>query len=401
MGIDIEQSEASRPTAAEEYADSLLAPYAMLNRYHGGRIHGEEPHAYRTAYARDRDRVVHSKAFRRLGYKTQVFINTEGDNYRTRLTHSMEVAQISRSVCQALRLNSEFAETLALAHDLGHTPFGHAGQDALNDLMREKGGFEHNCQSLRIVTTLETRYLQYRGLNLTRASLEGMMKHARVYECDQELQEVCDLRHRRRPCLEAMLVDHCDRIAYLHHDIEDGVDSRILSYEQLFELPAFRAAHERVVAKEHDRFQVARMPLRVRAVVRSMMNACITDLLETTGARLEQAAPHDLGEVRAMSTDEYPVAFSPGMRSNLAEISRFLFARLYRFPRVMQMSRRGARIIEFLFEEFTAHPELMPEHVQARVEAHGLYRVVADYISGMTDRFANREHGFLTGRERE
>ncbi|MCB1322667.1 MAG: dNTP triphosphohydrolase, partial [Leptospiraceae bacterium] len=294
----------------EEYADSLLAPYAMLNRENGGRLHGAEPHAYRSVYARDRDRIIHSKAFPRLGYKTQVFINTEGDNYRTRLTHSLEVAQISRSVCSALGLNPEFAEILALGHDLGHTPFGHAGQDTLNELMRDHGGFEHNCQSLRLVSMLETRYIEYPGLNLTRATLKGMMKHNRVYDCDTHLMELARNRSGENPCLEAALVDHCDRIAYIHHDLEDGLDASILELDSLRELPAWQRYYQEVEQKYADRFQAARKPLRIRAVIRHMMNICISDLVRETAQRLKRNSPTNLRAVLAMPGRDYPVRFS-------------------------------------------------------------------------------------------
>lgn len=383
----------------EEQADQSLAPYAMLHRDYGGRLHGEEPHAYRTVYQRDRDRVIHCKGFRRLGYKTQVFVNHEGDNYRTRLTHSLEVAQISRSICGALRLNQDFAETLALAHDLGHTPFGHAGQDALNRLMREYGGFEHNCQSLRLVTGLESRYLDYKGLNLTRASLKGMLKHANVYECDGELSEICDERARENMILEAALVDHCDRLAYIHHDLEDGLDSQILDREELFELDIWRDARAAVEKKSGESFRSAREPLKVRAIIRYMMDRSINDLYETTRANLAALEPQSQAEV--LSADargvDYPVRYSQEMRETLSVCQRFLFRRLYRYPRVEQMSRRGARIIEFLFGEYVERPGMMPEHYQRQIDVVGVYRVVSDYIAGMTDRFAAKEYRNLTG----
>lgn len=382
-------------------ADELLAPYAMLHRHAGGRLHGPEPHGYRTAYQRDRDRIIHSKGFRRLGYKTQVFVNHEGDNYRTRLTHSLEVAQISRSICGALRLNQDFAETLALGHDLGHTPFGHAGQDALDRLMRDHGGFEHNCQSLRLVSRLETRYPEYEGLNLTRATLKGMLKHARVYECDAELQPICDERAGESMILEAALVDHCDRLAYIHHDLEDGLDSRILDREELFELDLWQDAWRSVEAKSGDRFRQSRTELRIRAVIRHMMDRSISDLYETTRANLAELDPASQAEILSTppGSGAYPVRYSGAMREVLAEVQRFLFRRLYRFPRVERMSRRGARIIEFLFQEYVDYPGMMPEHYQQRIEAAGLHRVVSDYIAGMTDRFAAKEYRGLSGED--
>ena len=380
----------------EELADRALAPYAMLHRNYGGRLHGEEPHAYRTVFQRDRDRVIHSKGFRRLGYKTQVFVNHEGDNYRTRLTHSLEVAQISRSICGALQLNQDFAETIALAHDLGHTPFGHAGQDALNRVMREYGGFEHNCQSLRLVSLLETRYLDYSGLNLARKTLKGMLKHARIYECDPQLEEIRAERARENLILEAALVDHCDRLAYIHHDLEDGLDSQILDRDELFELLPWRDARLAVQKKSGAAFERAREPLRIRAVIHYMMDRSISDLFETTRANLERLQPASQAELLAAG-DEYPVRYSQEMREILGSCQQFLFRRLYRFPRVEQMSRRGARIIEFLFREYVDHPGMMPTHYQQRISDAGVYRVVSDYIAGMTDRFAAKEYRNLTG----
>ncbi len=396
MNTSIHSEAADTPEAA---ADRGLAPYAMLNREYGGRLHGEEPHSYRTAYQRDRDRVIHCKGFRRLGYKTQVFVNHEGDNYRTRLTHSLEVAQISRSICGALQLNQDFAEVLALAHDLGHTPFGHAGQDALDRLMREHGGFEHNCQSLRLVTRLESRYLDYRGLNLTRASLKGMLKHASVYECDGHLLDICAERGGENMILEAALVDHCDRLAYIHHDLEDGLDSGILQREELAELDIWRDAAAALEKKAGQGFRAAREPLRLRSVIRFLMDRSISDLYETTRDHLAALAPASQAELlqKGPGAPEYPVHYSAEMREILGRLQRFLFRKLYRYPRVEQMSRRGARIIEFLFREYVERPGMMPEHFQQEVESAGLYRVVSDYIAGMTDRFAAREYRNLTG----
>lgn len=389
----------SQTSALEQRLDELLAPWAMLHRYSGGRLFLEPPHGLRSCYQRDRDRIIHSKAFRRLGYKTQVFINSAGDNYRTRLTHSLEVAQVSRAVCSALQLNPDFAETLALAHDLGHTPFGHSGQDVLNRLMRDHGGFEHNCQSLRLVSHLEQRYLEFDGLNLTRSALKGMLKRPIIYDCDASLAPLRDERARENPALEAAIVDACDRIAYIHHDLEDGLDAALLDLEELNALPAWRESWHATAQANGERFQRARLPLRIRTVIRAMMNQAIGDLIETTRGRLAEQAPRDLAEVLHADHAEYPVAYSREMRERLAELQKFLFQRLYRCSRVMQMSRRGERIVEFLFGEYAAHPALMPDHYQERIELIGLYRVVSDYLSGMTDRFADRQFAWLSGRD--
>ena len=377
--------------------DRFLAPYAMRNVHAGGRLFDEGPLPYRTDFQRDRDRIIHSKAFRRLGYKTQVFVNSEGDNYRTRLTHSIEVGQVSRSVARALDLNCDFAETLALAHDLGHTPFGHAGQDALHTLLAGQGGFEHNQQSLRIVTELESRYLEFRGLNLTRATLRGMMKKPRIYDCDIQLTPILEERKAGNQALEAELVDLCDRIAYIHHDLEDGLDSKILTVEELFEVPAWKESYESLEKNAGQKFSGARMPVRIRAVIRSLMNLCITDLIETIRGNLKELELRTFEDVLNLPRDKYPVNLSPTMRQILSDFQTLLFARLYRDPKVVQMSHRGRRMIEYLYKEYSIRPEMMPTHFQERIKAQGLPRVISDYISGMTDRFASKEYRYLLG----
>lgn len=382
----------------EKYEDTILAPFAMHHSRSGGRLHDEEGDDYRTCYQRDRDRIIHSKAFRRLGYKTQVFINFAGDNYRTRLTHSIEVGQISRSVAAALGLNRDFAETIALAHDLGHTPFGHAGENALHSMMEHHGGFEHNCQSLRIVTELETRYLDFRGLNLSRTILKGMMKHGCARACMiPGLEELCDERSKERPSLEAAIVDACDRIAYLHHDLEDGLDSGYLKFDDLMSLDIWKdnyIRNERVIG---EKFISTRIPHRIRFVIRQLINESVRDLIETTHSNLQRLSLDSLKDVTALSGSEFPVQLSEEMKFRLGKMQEFLFERLYRNPGVMKMSRRGTRIIETLFEEYIKNPEIMPSHVQERIEIYGLHRTVSDYISGMTDRYALKEYSYITG----
>ena len=380
-----------------ESLDQMLSPSALRNGEHGGRLHAEDESPYRTYFQRDRDRIIHSKAFRRLGYKTQVFVNSEGDNYRARLTHSLEVSQIARSVSAALGLNGDYAETLALAHDLGHTPFGHAGQDALHELMKEQGGFEHNRQSLRIVSSLENRYPDFRGLNLTRATLKGMMKHARIYDCDSELEPLLRERQEGNPVLEASLTDLCDRIAYIHHDLEDGLDARILSFDELFTVRAWEEAHREL--ENGETFRGARLQIRIRSVIRHLMNRCIGDVIETLRSNLRRVESMSRDDILRLERDKYPIRLSNTMREILGDFQKLLFARLYRDPRVMQMSRRGRNIITYLFQEYTAQPEMMPRHYQDRIASEGLPRVVADYISGMTDRFALKEYRYLTGRD--
>ncbi|MDH5656142.1 MAG: deoxyguanosinetriphosphate triphosphohydrolase [Spirochaetia bacterium] len=383
--------------AIEDREDSGLAPYAIRHRDSGGRIFPEADQPYRTCFQRDRDRIIHSKAFRRLGYKTQVFINSEGDNYRTRLTHSLEVGQIARSVSSVLRLNVDFAETLALAHDLGHTPFGHAGQDSLHSLMNHHGGFEHNRQSLRIVSVLESRYPDYNGLNLSRATLKGMMKHKQTYECDLLLKDLCNKRREENPCLEAEIVDQCDKIAYNHHDLEDGLDSGFLAYDELDQLPFWKHSRLQVLDEKGEIFKNLRREVQIRTVIRKMMDACITDLIETTQKNLNEINPASLNDILSLERSSYPVAFSREMQEILKETQNFLRTRLYNHPRVMQMSRRGIRMIEFLFDEYIHNPEIMPVHVQKRINDFGLHRVVSDYISGMTDRYAMKQYEYLSG----
>lgn len=394
-------SNSKNISSAEQADDSILAGYAMRNADNGGRIHSEEPHAYRTSFQRDRDRIVHSKAFRRLGYKTQVFVNSEGDNYRTRLTHSLEVSQIARSTARALSLNCDYAETLALAHDSGHTPFGHAGQDALHSLMNPHGGFEHNCQSIRIVTSLESRYPQWSGLNLTRATLIGMMKHGKIYkESDEALQELVSLRAKKGPPLEAVLVDLCDRIAYLHHDLEDGLDAGYLTFTDVLKLKPLKDACSRAQQLYNTDFTEAREPLKIRTVLRLLLNDCITDLIEHSATRIKESGIRTLEDVYSLEKQSVPVSNSADFRDKLSEIHSFLKQNLYSHHAVLKMSVRGTRIIETLFHEYSSLPETMPDHVQKRMEKDGLFRVVSDYISGMTDRFAEKEFLYLGGRRR-
>ncbi len=379
--------------------DEMLSRFAVQNRSDHERYFDEEPDPYRTSFQRDRDRLIHSKAFRRLGYKTQVFVNSEGDNYRTRLTHSLEVAQIARGVSAALGLNRDYAESIGLAHDLGHTPFGHAGEGELHTLMENHGGFEHNCQSLRIVTLLESRYTNFNGLNLTRLMLRGMMKHGCAGRCALEhLKDLCEDPFAKFWPLEAAIVDASDQIAYLHHDLEDGLDSGYLTFDELFELNVWSDAYARAEQGEREKFTSLRPPHRLRFLLRHMINDSVRNLIETTsssfdalGLNIEDPAFPSQGE------RDYPVRFSSETKEKLISLRSFLFQRLYRHPAVMKMSRRGERIIARLFAEYIRSPEILPAHVQNRIGDYGLHRVVADYISGMTDRFAWKEYSYLAG----
>lgn len=379
----------------ERMREAELAPYATTDA--GGRLHDEADQIFRTPFQRDRDRIIHSKAFRRLGYKTQVFVNSEGDNYRTRLTHSLEVSQIARSVAATLRLNGDLAETLALAHDLGHTPFGHAGQDRLHALMQDAGGFEHNRQSMRIVSVLEERYPFWEGLNLTRATLKGMMKHGEVYSCDTHLLDLCKERLSGFPAMEMLLVDCCDRIAYVHHDLEDGLDSGYLEFEDLKAHPYWSEAMRSCNDQYGEGFRALRRPLQIRTIIRHLLNVCITDLIVTSTQSLQKLQLLSVEAVRSLNPEQNPIGNSPAMASSIRSIYEYLHKKLYRHPDVIRMSRRGERMIELLFREFTSRPDMMPRHVQRRIDRDGLERVVSDYISGMTDRYAEKQFLYLTG----
>ncbi|HHH35689.1 MAG TPA: deoxyguanosinetriphosphate triphosphohydrolase [Gammaproteobacteria bacterium] len=373
--------------------DHPLAPYAASPATSRGRRHPEAAPAYRSEYQRDRDRIVHSSAFRRLEYKTQVFVNHEGDMYRTRLTHSLEVAQIGRSVARALGLNEDLTESIALAHDLGHTPFGHAGQDALNRCMKDYGGFEHNLQSLRVVDELEERYAEFNGLNLTYETREGILKHCspRIAPALGELGE--RFLAGRQPGLEAQLANLADEIAYNNHDVDDGLRAGLITIEQLCGVRLFREQYE-TVCRSHPSLTGRRV---IHETVRRMINRQVTDLVESSRRRLEAAAPADIEAVRAASAPL--VGFSEEMAAMNLELKRFLRQALYRHYRVRRMSAKAERIVADLFEAFLDDPALMPPAHQEKShiaeEADGIAgraRVVADYVAGMTDRFAIGEH---------
>jgi dGTPase len=376
----------------EDYEDQFLAPYALKNKENEGRIYSEEEDPYRTNFQRDRDRIIHSKAFRRLGYKTQVFVNTEGDNYRTRLTHSLEVSQLSRSIASVLRLNKDFSETIALAHDLGHTPFGHAGQDILHKLMQHHGGFEHNKQSLRIVTLLEERYPYWKGLNLTKATLKSLMKYGEIYEDDLHLYELSKQKKEEFPPLECVLVDQCDRIAYIHHDIEDGIDSGYIELDQVLELEYWKNLYKKAEQEWKDHFSKARTPHKIRMLIRISLNLFIKDFIENSKKNLEQLELSSIQDVYKLNKETNPLKNSMEFQEITFVVYEFLKQNLYQHPEVLAMSRRGERIIQFLFEEYRTYPEMMPKHIQERIKDYGLHRTVADYISGMTDRYAYKKY---------
>jgi dGTPase len=373
--------------------DPSLAPYAQQDADSRGRRYDEPPPRHRTEYQRDRDRIVHSTAFRRLVYKTQVFVNHEGDLYRTRLTHSLEVAQIARSVARALRLNEPLAEAVCLAHDLGHTPFGHAGQDALNECMREYGGFEHNLQSLRVVDELEERYAEFPGLNLTFEVREGILKHCSAANA-RTLGELGErFLQRRQPSLEAQLSNLADEIAYNNHDVDDGLRAGLIAIDDLREIAIFRRQFD-TVAGRYPQLGGRRL---VHEVVRRMIDFLVNDLIDASSQSVAAAAPSSVAEVRARS--EPLLRFSDEVRAEHLELKRYLRDQLYRHYRVLRMTNKARKVVRDLFEVMLEDVDLMPTEHQAaarRLEAEGggsgRARAVADYIAGMTDRFAILEH---------
>ena len=359
-----------------------LAPYAAAEDVSRGRRIAEPRPSMRSDFQRDRDRIIHSTAFRRLEYKTQVFVNHEGDLFRTRLTHSIEVAQIARGICRGLRLNEDLAEAVALAHDLGHTPFGHAGQDALHECMREHGGFEHNLQSLRIVDKLEERYAAFNGLNLTFETREGIVKHCSL-ENARQLGEVGErFLNGGQPSLEAQVCNLADEIAYNNHDVDDGVRSGLITLAQLREVKLF-ARHIAPVEAEYPDLKDRRL---IHETVRRMINTLVCDLVSAAAANIEKHQPADIDEVRRCPQ---LVAFSPDLAEENRELKRFLRVNLYRHWQVLRMTNKARRIIGDLFGAFLADPRLLPPQYQ---RPDNQARAVADYVAGMTDRYAMKEH---------
>lgn len=364
-----------------------LAPFAAHSAQTRGRRYPEAPPTARSEFQRDRDRIVHSTAFRRLEYKTQVFVNHEGDLFRTRLTHSLEVAQIARSVARSLRLNEDLTEAISLAHDLGHTPFGHAGQDALNACMREHGGFEHNLQSLAVVDQLEERYAGFDGLNLCFETREGILKHCSA-ENAARLGELGErFLKRRQASLEAQLANIADEIAYNNHDLDDGLRSGLLELEQLEQVALWRAHYGRA------RETYGALPGRrlIHETVRSMINALIVDLTRETERRLREFSPASVDDVRAAPP---LVGHSPDFVAQGRELKQFLFANLYRHYRVMRMTNKARRVVTGLFDAFMDDPRLLPPQYQ-RIDDAGddsQARMISHYIAGMTDRYALKEY---------
>ena len=382
--------------------DSTLAPYASDPARTRGRRYPEAQAPTRTDYQRDRDRIVHSSAFRRLVYKTQVFVNHEGDLFRTRLTHSLEVAQLGRSIARSLALSEDLVEAISLAHDLGHTPFGHAGQDALNDCMRDFGGFEHNLQSLRVVDQLEESYAAYDGINLTFETREGILKHcarrnAEPIEAREPGGVAARFLHGGQPSLEAQLANLADAIAYNAHDIDDGVRSGLLTLEQLQALTLFER-HRAAALAQHPRLADAALARRLlHEAIRRMLSEQVYDVIEHTRERLAAHAPASSDAVRALGP---LVGFSSAMHQESQALKRFLFSALYRHPQVLATTDKARQVVRALFAAYHGDLRELPAAQAARAgagDAQQRARTICDFIAGMTDRFALREHERLTG----
>lgn len=378
--------------AARQAPDRMLAPWAVRDAQTRGRVHAEPDHPYRSSFQRDRDRIIHCRAFRRLMHKTQVFVAGEGDHFRTRLTHTLEVAQIARTVAACLRLNQDLTEAICLGHDLGHPPFGHAGQAALNRCMADYGGFEHNLQALRIVDTLEHRYAGFPGLNLCWETREGLLKRC----SRRRARTLGDLGERfirrRQPSLEAQLANVADEIAYNHHDLDDGLRSGLLDPAHLMEVRLFRESHEEAAG----RFPRTDGRALVAEAIRGMIDRVVSDLIETTSANLKQAAPRDADAVRDRPGPL--VGLSGSVDERHRELARYLTDRLYHHPRMQQEYASGGAVVDALFNHYMSHPDKLPAK-RSRGRARGAEaqaRAVADYIAGMTDRYASRCSGAVS-----
>ena len=368
----------------EEIEDRSLAPYGVRSKDSKGRAYLDNEPDYRTAFQRDRDRVLHTTAFRRLEYKTQVFINFEGDYFRTRLTHTLEVAQVGRTIARALGANEDLVETICLAHDLGHSPFGHAGESTLARLMKDHGGFDHNKQSLRIVTELEQRYPEFPGLNLTWEVREGMVKHESEYDVTDARLFNPELRGN----LEAQICNVADELAYTTHDLDDGLRSGMITTQMLggialWEILVHTFNWQGPILQEMERHRM----------IRHLMGLMVTDMLQATDSRLKESRAKSAQEIQELSYNV--IGYSEDMQHRNRELKDFLYTNLYRHYRVMRMQVKAERTITDLFKAYHAEPLTLPEHVQAWIPARGLERTICDYIAGMTDRYAIEEHARL------
>ncbi|RLC71198.1 MAG: deoxyguanosinetriphosphate triphosphohydrolase [Chloroflexi bacterium] len=368
----------------EEMEAERLAPYAMLSRNSRGRAHPEAEHPYRTAFQRDRDRILHTTAFRRLEYKTQVFVNYEGDYYRTRLTHTLEVAQIGRTIARAMGANEDLVEAISLAHDLGHTPFGHSGEETLHKLMANHGGFDHNRQGLRIVEQLENRYPDFRGLNLTWEVREGIAKHATEYDKGSGP----DYEPEKRATIEGQIVNAADEIAYNAHDLDDGLRAGLIAPADPAELTLWQRVCESVGWDGGEFTDMTR-----HRIIRRLIGLEVTDVIEETDRRLRASGADSVESVRSLGEDV--VAFSEEMTAMNRALKDFLMAHLYRHYRVARMAAKATRVISELFQAYVRDPAQLPTSTQRLIEHENLHRVVCDYIAGMTDRYALEEYAKL------
>ncbi len=366
-----------------EKREELLAPYAQKSKLSKGRVYKEPEHGYRSCYQRDRDRIIYSTAFRRLEYKTQVFVNHEGDYYRTRLTHTLEVAQIARSIARAMKLNEDLVDAISLAHDLGHTPFGHSGEDALHEIMKDYGGFDHNTQGLRVVDRLEERYPEFPGLNLTYEVREGIIKHSTAYDLPRP---AIPFESTASPILEIQVVDVADEIAYDNHDLDDGIMSALIKEEDLKEVPVW-ARKEKEIRKLYPR---AKEEIKKYQIIRSMIDDQVTDILNQTEANIKRYKIQRSQDVT--KTPVRIVTFSKAMENSRKPMREFLQKNLYQHYRVIRMSNKAYRFITALFNIYLDKPEQLPPSTQARLKKEDKHQVICDYIAGMTDRYALDEY---------
>jgi len=363
-----------------------LAGYAMKESSSRGRKFKEKEHSYRSIYQRDRDRIIHSAAFRRLEYKTQVFVYHEGDYYRTRLTHTIEVAQIARTIAKALRLNEDLVEAIALAHDLGHTPFGHAGEDALNSLMKKHGGFNHNNQTLKIVDVLEERYPDFKGLNLTWEVREGIAKHSTKYD---KVAKIKEFQSNKMPTLEAQVVDISDEIAYDNHDLDDGITSGLIDEESLSNLSLWKEANLNI----ERRFNNIDQKTKKYQIIKFLINMFVTDLIEESKMNISSLKVSSVKDVR--NSKKKIISFSKKVVQKRKQLRTFLHSNLYEHYRVIRMADKAKRFIEDLFNIYIKKPQALPDESQLKLKTENKHKVVCDYIAGMTDRRALEEHKIL------
>lgn len=368
----------------EDNEKKIFEPYACLSGASRGRLYPEKEHEYRTCFQRDKDRIIHTSAFRRLEYKTQVFVNHEGDYYRTRLTHTLEVSQIAKTIARVLGVNEDLTHAIALAHDLGHTPFGHAGQEVMAKLMKDFGGFEHNHQSFRIVTHLETYYPEFLGLNLSCEVLEGMMKHATTYP----LPDGAPFKREGFPSIEAQICNIADAIAYNNHDIDDGIKSELLHIEDLKQVPLWQE-HFHLVKEKYQDFPLHKL---VRTTVRKIINFLTGDLLQNTSNEIKKRGIQTADDVKTKG--ENLVDFSTSAKAKLNVLKKTLFEKLYRHERVIQMTTRAQKVVSDLFHFYVKNPKQVPADFSfdKSLQQESWERIVCDYIAGMTDRFALQEY---------